>query len=1239
MSEVRKIRIKKKIPVSTAYPSLVVPNCLKCARMQGREITFCPSGKKFCQGKVCVLERPVAEALYEGQKLSESKIHFGSVAVNGEMIPGTFRWNKQDLEKRVVFGEKNVYGITFVPEKPVVINRKRALSISCGNLKVQVYQKNYDKAYAFVWQSQDRAPKSGLKKGNGIQKEYPNLLDSIAIGEIYKKYNIAYSPETAKKAARLTAGYLFRMPKGRRSLSIENHFQIMMGGMIYQADSWRFLSETVENEAERQENIEENERIRKAKAILHSLVGDHPGDGYWRMDKETRYLTEQELAAIEDSNVREKCAKAIGTLRDTYGIPDGSSGCARTGEILTAFFKELAAIGAEVDFATCDIEHVGSDSWMISKRGRIRYGLDVETQECGYAKDCKCSKESIGGYIACQCSECGKSPFNRKCTGNCKDLKGGKCSENCICLANRKWIHLWDSIKEVPEVWQQFEKRGFWSEGKEPDIRHIDTIRASAAGQYGNEQGDMKYGYLRRRNVNIFDAVMHSYTNGLFEKYVAGPLWKAFPEAKFSLYGHGEGAGYVNYAVRNETYLGGTTTVGEKIYSTPTMYGVDYSIGDKRYALDDRRNYIPYRTAFSTVQADINEFRKYLFSSDKKPISYVCSHYFWPGLRYGTGTASEQNREEQEIQSFGNRAENLKIDRYYNEMMYHVWMSAPMAVYGYLNYGDIDDYRHTVEAHDTKTVFQELSETDYYQHAFRRFQEVLTEINQVLPCPTDRHLNTQFANELHPYLISGVKCGNKNVWRLTFDMFEDGEYLRNLLPCMKKEGGGCEFSFRGYKIEFEEVCAGKVKQTYHGFWIITPDHVVPKITPAEISIGSAPSFRWDFTKENNSEYFKENFEDGISASELKKKNQLEADLKNRKNQLQNLQAYPDLDEETLKQEIEKLEKELDPEIWDKKVRLNFKDLHNHTVFGEAARHLAARTTLCFKKEYFDRLDEKADYITILGIQKGNLVKAGDLKKRLEKLGCFTGNREAVCIFEAELDVEKLVDAVKEETYEYGTKLYLRSVNGMAVPEAEQLLAEKKDQGILKYNEAPEVKMHSRIPRIAQTVSIIKPRLDSVVYRDFSLCQRGMNIKFEVFRKSDGVNISRVNPGIWGLEKTGTKAADKLIGKLSWLNAAQNSNEYRVVYEQLDSDGTVTARNTVISRQIKKNEEGYQMAELPVTRPDTAAIRTKVLRMPKKLLEKPLQILQHKPVKQTKAVRPLQIIGKRETVETVTIPIG
>lgn len=123
----------------------------------------------------------------------------------------------------------------------------------------------------------------------------------------------------------------------------------------------------------------------------------------------------------------------------------------------------------------------------------------------------------------------------------------------------------------------------------------------------------------------------------------------------------------------------------------------------------------------------------------------------------------------------------------------------------------------------------------------------------------------------------------------------------------------------------------------------------------------------------------------------------------------------------------------------------------------------------------------------------------------------------------------------------------------------------------------------------QTFNIASGNTDLCECGNLKIYPCGSNVKLELFRKRDGINITRVNRNmeIYSSLTENTAVYDYLIGKLSWLNASEQSVNYIIRYCYTSNDTEEPENTNVICKQsVEIGDEGYVTFELPEMPPDT-----------------------------------------------------
>lgn len=113
---------------------------------------------------------------------------------------------------------------------------------------------------------------------------------------------------------------------------------------------------------------------------------------------------------------------------------------------------------------------------------------------------------------------------------------------------------------------------------------------------------------------------------------------------------------------------------------------------------------------------------------------------------------------------------------------------------------------------------------------------------------------------------------------------------------------------------------------------------------------------------------------------------------------------------------------------------------------------------------------------------------------------------------------------------------------------------------------------------------------------FKINIAGMNIRADVFRSSDGVNITRVNKKIDEFKNThlaDTLTTDPLEAKISWLNATASEGKFKVGIQQIPNKILILWRNELGNVTVPPYSQGYEILPFPKLRTSIVGIRISI----------------------------------------------
>lgn len=386
---------------------------------------------------------------------------------------------------------------------------------------------------------------------------------------------------------------------------------------------------------------------------------------------------------------------------------------------------------------------------------------------------------------------------------------------------------LFDEVKKS-YIARDLESRGYYklNERKLSDVRTINNLADNNRATYGLYY---PYRFRVRRNLNIWDAVMTEYGNRLISDYVLTPVKRYYPNAKCSAYTHYARKGYINQSGIFETYLGGSSDLKD-YKSCISAYGGVISEGYRKPAMDNWKMFPNTPSVLSGIISNVNVLRAANHASNDKSFVFITNPGYWK-YNYLECEAIKDS-----IESMGVDEKALML-MYYREHLFQLLLNDPEKIYAYfvpstLKYSDETD----VPA-NTKSSYREL-------------QSILNTANSRIAGGGRLPLVNELTEEVSPFLISGVRVGKRNVWRISFD-----ERDLSSVTTTKTERT-ISYSVKGKTISFSDVNNDPETIDFNtcGSWIETPADVFPSVKTAPRYYRNNPAFyehRDNFGKEGS----------------------------------------------------------------------------------------------------------------------------------------------------------------------------------------------------------------------------------------------------------------------------------------------------------------------------------------------------------------------------------------------------
>ena len=1156
--------------------------------------------KYLTEGQVYFVEEPVAEAIYNGDRLSESRILCGRVVCNGETIDdGVFLWSspskivcsqsmdyqsyrvvfyKPKLKKRHEFpgsrffeGPRNLR-----PSRKKLFLGKISQYKAVGvfDLCVPVYPKKDHRFDTYVWAKNILSNERALEKNINLEKdtycyenllkykshhEYKNIFDGFSLNELYPNIE-SIGSKSPKEVAREIVRNLLRKPKGRRCISIDpsDVLESLMLGPIHIADKLEYKGTS-----------EDKKRIRLEQDYLYSMVYFGPsdsssesllsGEGYFYYDAPIHIDAPKLKLPNEYKDIKTKYDNLLKALYCNPNVQNGDSekkdisGCEAMRNLLDKIFKEVSSYGVNIDYVFCDFEVMRNTA----NDMRIKHRLPSSDTEF-------INNPAYDFVISPDEDDMPLTKEVKSASNNEKEKKEPTDEEK---KRWNVWNTLWASLKkrkdmEVPgsyrDIFNKLKQRGFVI--LNPKFR-LDSVAISNVDQYGYFYAQT---YEERRNINIWDQVALEYSAGLFDEYMMAPIRMYSKKVRCSLHAVEEHKGYIHNSDEFERYLGGSVKLPPTMCSAPRIY-VSRSQDIYKRCMDNWIALPNDNSPFAALVGTVNNVRAARLSNlDKHNQPIFASVHYWIWTLCKTHELlsndftelqklDEKNKEiEYQIKALENKeqtdevkqqidelkeqsktllknfnskkekfivlcnSENVsklakRCHEYYKELLIHSWLCDPEMMYAYLNYHD-HSLRNTLFDHfvfrnksNANTVFEKISEQEYCWETYQYIQDIADEMKTAIGDLVMRPITKTLASETDPFILSGVRIGKKNLFRLTIHDNFESVYRSIKRPIIHKPNPLEAIHFKpipyikpiylrpnpllfkplhriskGKRDNFEFVINGKhiiflnaqiipdiqpkpLKESI-GFWIEMPAGQVPHIMTEADYYQKNPSIDIKIEKKL--------FEEAITKEIFAEKN-----------------TNGSVD-------ITRLSK---PYIV--------------SVFGECARKQKISTEI-----QFNNVNKQA---TVLGVSIDP-----------SKNGFTTNNKYT---FENSLNLESF-----DADGKISTSL---TCNGSVVPALNnQLNVRIRDSKAFNGRTIRHL-----IDRELEYLDIYYDKYDCVSW--YKSIIQGMNFRVDVFRESDGVNISQVNkywnPSYDNLPVE-TSSDDILRLRVSWLNATEHRQSYKVI---------------------------------------------------------------------------------------------
>lgn len=698
------------------------------------------------EGEYYFLEEPVAEIVRDGSRLSESRIMCGRVGFNGKEIKnGIFLWqassttvwsNGMDYRSYKAVFFKPVAEFRpwirdfrfFCNPKNFHISRKKAFlktlhhyePVGVFDLCVPIESQKNSRFETYVWSKNLLSDVDVLEKKVNLDAgpyshknlvnyrshhEYGNLHDGFSLDSIYAdcKSIVEIAPE---KAARIIVRDLLKQPKEHRYISIDGNSVLrwLMGGPIRIADEIEMSDDTDSYKAKIKKAKTEEEKQKWQKAL------DDRIQTLRDIRYEKDYLYSMVYFGEDDLSTEDKFSGDGFFFYDApihFNAPKIKNVPNEIKEKYNKIF-EMLYFNPYVHKEGHDVhENISGCEALANLLDKVfaavaAYGVEIDYVTCDIemmrntAHDMKnVHRMELKDDFIDDSHPVYNSPVD---------------ADDDSDIFHRMWNSLWNAFERRKEmeirgsyrdIFNKLLTRGFVAK---KTGHKLDSVALSNIDQYSYVYAN---DYPERRNLNIWDQVALEYYAGVFDMFMMAPIRKYSPKMVCSTHAVSESKGYVHYSDEFERYLGGNVKLPAKMTSIPGIYALA-SKSIYKHCMDNWKALPDDDSPFSYLVTTVNCARTAKFSNPRKsPQPFIASVYYWTWqickthqllsssyANYSpeTNDVDDKKKDRDQFIELCNSGEvsNLAVSshKYYKELLLHTWLCNPKSMYAYLNYHD-----------------------------------------------------------------------------------------------------------------------------------------------------------------------------------------------------------------------------------------------------------------------------------------------------------------------------------------------------------------------------------------------------------------------------------------------------------------------------------------------------------------------------------------------------------------------
>ena len=333
---------------------------------------------------------------------------------------------------------------------------------------------------------------------------------------------------------------------------------------------------------------------------------------------------------------------------------------------------------------------------------------------------------------------------------------------------------------------------------------------------------------------SIWDVVMRIHLNNYSNYWCYEPLKAYYPNASLSDYQSHDSDSWLKLAGITDDGVALTGGNGQKV-GTASSFSYYYARPGKSF-FNEHKQYVGFNdgeyeaSAFNGLLYDVNFTRHMLSSTDTKQIAPWITSYMYDGKK----------------------PSSMAYTPYYSELLYHLGMFDPEP---FLSYTYVNEYKE--EGKDPSYTSPKYLKTQQVMN------EIMAELTRVAGYSDRKTIEMpQYWNA--EFVVSGMYCGGRNIWRITPNTDEVS------LEGFKVNAKDPTFSVKGQTITFP---GGKILDSATisevgscGYWVETAANVTPVMTSDTNRYAKYPSFQENFNSYADGELTLANMNSGYAWS-------------------------------------------------------------------------------------------------------------------------------------------------------------------------------------------------------------------------------------------------------------------------------------------------------------------------------------------------------------------------------------